>query len=140
MALCAAIAWAAARIAPAGLADMPIPAAFGAALVAAGIALNVLPKLHFRRAGTPVNPLRPQAATRRVENGLHRYSRNPMYLGHALILLGLAMLLRNALALIVVPAYMTYVTRFQILAEERALRARFGAAYLDDCRRVRRWL
>ncbi|MFT4247786.1 MAG: isoprenylcysteine carboxylmethyltransferase family protein [Pseudomonas sp.] len=87
-----------------------------------------------------MNPLRPQASTQLVESGLHRFSRNPMYLGHAVIVLGVAVLLHAALALASVPVYMAYVTRFQIIPEERALRDRFGAAYIDYCARVRRWL
>lgn len=140
MALCGALAWGLVRVVPAGGLGMPALPALGWLLVAAGIALNALPKRHFRRAGTTVNPLRPQASTQLVESGLHRFSRNPMYLGHAVILLGVAVLLHDALALVAVPAYMAYVTRFQIVPEERALRERFGTRYLRYCARVRRWL
>ena len=140
MVLCGALAWGAAQLIPAGRLTHPAAPLTGGLLVAVGIALNGLPKRDFRHAGTTVNPLRPQAATRLVVTGLHRFSRNPMYLGHAVILLGVALLLEHLAALVAVPAYMAYVTRFQIRPEERALRARFGAFYLDYCNRVRRWL
>ena len=57
-------------------------------LVLAGLALNLLPKVAFRRAGTSANPLRPAATRHLVTSGIYRYTRNPMYLGHALILSG----------------------------------------------------
>lgn len=140
MALCGALAWGLSRIAAGGALTTPPLPALGWLLVVGGIWLNAVPKRHFRHAGTTVNPLRPQSSTQLMESGLHRYSRNPMYLGHALILLGVAVLLQHALALAAAPAYMAYVTRFQIIAEERALRARFGKRYLRYCARVRRWL
>lgn len=141
MVLCGAIGWGLAAAFPGGhLLALPCSGAVGVALLLAGIALNLAPKHHFRRAGTTVNPLRPDASSALVQSGLHRVSRNPMYLGHAVILLGVAVVLGNAAALGAVLLYMAYVTRFQILPEERALQARFGADYLDYARRVRRWL
>lgn len=140
MALCGALAWVAARALPAPWLRLPPSPWLGVAIVVLGIALNVLPKSHFRSAGTTVNPLRPQASTRLVCSGLHRFSRNPMYLGHATILLGVVVLLQHAAALFALPAYMVYVTRFQIIPEERALRERFGEDYRRYCSRVRRWL
>ncbi|HBK45350.1 MAG TPA: isoprenylcysteine carboxylmethyltransferase family protein [Xanthomonadaceae bacterium] len=140
MALCGAIAWGLAAAFPGGHLVLPHRTALGVAVLLAGIVLNVAPKRHFRRAGTTVDPMRPRNSTRLVQSGLHRWSRNPMYLGHAVILLGAAILLANALAFAAVPVYVLYVTRFQILPEERALQVRFGQDYRDYRRRVRRWL
>ena len=50
-------------------------------LILGGAALNIAPKRRFRRAGTTVNPLRPQSSSVLVQSGLHARSRNPMYLG-----------------------------------------------------------
>ena len=94
----------------------------------------------FRRARTTVNPLQPDRASALVTTGIYRYTRNPMYLGHSVILLGWALYLHNAAALIVVPAFMLYITRFQILPEERYLSARFPHAYAAFCRQASRWL
>jgi protein-S-isoprenylcysteine O-methyltransferase Ste14 len=140
MALCGAIAWGLSAAFPGGNLALPGSSAIGVALLLAGIALNAAPKRQFRRAGTTVNPMRPGNSTQLVQSGLHRWSRNPMYLGHAVILLGAAMLLANAFAFVAMPLYVFYVTRFQIVPEERALQARFGQAYRDYRRRVRRWL
>lgn len=132
--------WLLARYAPA--ADWSAPRSTWAVtlLIATGMCCNLVPKRMFRRAGTTANPLRPQATSRLVQSGLHRISRNPMYLGHALILAGWALHLQWWPAWLAVPIYVVYITRFQILPEERALAARFGAEYAAYCARVRRWL
>jgi len=63
-----------------------------------------------------------------------------MYLGQALVLLGAMVYLQHLIALIVVPLFLAYITRLQILPEERALMARFPEAYAQYRRRVPRWL
>jgi protein-S-isoprenylcysteine O-methyltransferase Ste14 len=63
-----------------------------------------------------------------------------MYLGFLLILLGWAAFLSNPLALIVAMAFVVYMNRFQILAEERALAALFGPPFSAYRAKVRRWL
>lgn len=129
-----------ARILPALSFEFPLRTFVTIALASAGLALNILPKLAFQRAGTTVNPLRPALTTSLVTSGIYRYTRNPMYLGHAVILLGYALYLHNAAALMVVPAFMLYITRFQIQPEERYLSARFPGAYVAFCRQASRWL
>lgn len=139
MLACGGLAWLGAQV-PATRFDLPGAMATGIVLALAGLALNLLPKLAFGRAGTTVNPLHPGRSAALVTTGLHRFSRNPMYLGHSAILAGLALALGNALAFAAVPAYAGYITRFQIRPEERALHARFGEAYAAYLRRVPRWL
>jgi len=136
-ALCA---WGAAHAWPAATLLLPGQRPLGAAVIVAGTVANVAPKLHFRRAGTTVNPLHPQRASALVQSGLHRYSRNPMYLGHALILLGWMMSLGHPAAGLSLAFYLLYIDRVQIPREEAALRVRFSTDYADYCRRVRRWL
>ena len=75
-----------------------------------------------------------------VTHGVYRFTRNPMYLGLLLILLGLAVYLASPWVLLGPVAFAAFITRFQIQPEERALTARFGATYTDYCARVRRWL
>lgn len=142
MALCGAIAWGIAYAWPTGL--MVLPSSLQLTLVASlamlGLLFNLWPKLAFGRAGTTVNPLRPAASRALVTTGLHRLSRNPMYLGHALLLSAWACWLQHPAALVGVPLYMTYVTRYQIVPEERALADLFGEGYAAYRMRVRRWL
>ena len=137
---CAGLARASAGSLPQASFEPPAATLVGGGLLLAGLMLNLLPKMAFSRTGTTVNPLHPQRTAALVTSGLHRLSRNPMYLGHAILLAGVALLLGNALAFIAVPSYVVWVERFQIRPEERALRARFGEAYDDYCQRVRRWI
>ena len=142
MALCGAVAWGIAQAWSSALVALPssLRLTLVASLTVLGLLLNLLPKLAFGRAGTTVNPLRPASSRALVTTGLHGVSRNPMYLGHALLLVAWACWLRHPAALIGTPLYMAYVTRYQILPEERALSAMFGAAYEAYRARVRRWL
>ena len=142
MVLCGAVAWVVAYALPAGIIALPpsLRVMLVASLAALGLLFNLSPKLAFGRAGTTVNPLRPAASRVLVITGLHRLSRNPMYLGHALLLVAWACWLQHPAALIGAPLYMAYVTRYQILAEERALSTAFGAEYDAYRARVRRWL
>ena len=63
-----------------------------------------------------------------------------MYLGLLLVLLGWAIHLSNALAVLLLPALILYMNRFQIVPEERALATRFGQEFAAYKSRVRRWL
>ena len=81
----------------------------------------------FRRAKTTVNPTNPNAASTLVSSGIYRVTRNPMYLGILLVLMGWAAFLSNALTLIGPLAFVLYLNRFQIAPEERVLSALFDA-------------
>jgi protein-S-isoprenylcysteine O-methyltransferase Ste14 len=63
-----------------------------------------------------------------------------MYLGFLLALAGWAAYLANAGAALLLPVFVAYLTRFQIIPEERALSAKFGAAFAAYASGVRRWL
>ncbi len=138
MLLCGLAGWALDGLLP-GWA-LPVPVWLAVSILALGLLLNLLPKWTFGRVRTTVNPLRPASTTVLVTGGLYRYSRNPMYLGQALVLLGALLLLRNALPLLVVPLFVAWITRLQIVPEERVLAARFGARYEAFRSQVRRWL
>ena len=114
------------------LAAIPVAAA-GAAIALAGV-------VQFARARTTVNPLQPDAASSLVSGGVYRWTRNPMYLGMALVLLAWAVYLSSIAALAVLPLFIVYINRFQIEPEERALQARFGAQFERYRKAVRRWL
>ena len=105
----------------------------GSAIVLAGV-------LTFRRMKTTVNPLTPEATTTMVTSGIYRFTRNPMYLGFLLMLVGLAIYLSNLLAFAFLPLFVWYMNRFQILPEERALGTKFSEAFTVYKRSVRRWV
>jgi len=112
--------------------------AAGTALVGAIICL--LGVASFKRAKTTVNPMKPESSSSLVTSGIYRLTRNPMYLGFLLILLGWAATLSNGLAFVPVPAFVLYMNLFQIRPEERALDARFGPQFAAYQGRVRRWI
>lgn len=108
-------------------------AMLGVAMVSAGI-------LTFRRAQTTLNPTQPDSSSSVVSRGIYSYTRNPMYLGFCWLLLAQALQLGNPLALLWLPLFITYMTRFQIIPEERALQAKFTTEYSAYLARVRRWI
>src|SRR4051812_543756 len=110
-----------------------IPAVVGVAMVAAAIR-------RFSRAHTTVNPLDPTKASRLVTGGVFRLSRNPMYLGMLLILLGWAIALGSESPWLILPIFVVVITFFQIIPEEQALQSLFGTEYLPYRQRVARWI
>ena len=110
------------------------------ALVALGGAVALAGVLAFRNKRTTVNPLNPGTTTVVVSSGVYRMSRNPMYLGFLIALAGWAVYLSNIGAILLLPAFVAYLTQYQIKPEERALAAKFGAEFAQYMSRVRRWL
>ena len=122
--------------------DLPLLArsvAFGVLAVAGG-AIGLAGNVEFKRARTTPNPFEPQQASSLVTTGVYRFTRNPMYLGLLMVLLGWAAFLCSAASLLGPAAFVAYIARFQIGPEERVLSAKFGAAYSAYLARVRRWL
>lgn len=122
--------------------QLPFPGArwLGLAAGTAGAVLALSGVRAFRRAGTTVDPRAPGAAASLVVGGVYRVSRNPMYLGFAMLLAGWALWLAHPLAWLLLPVFVVYMNRYQIAPEERVLRRRFGRAWEDWAARVRRWI
>jgi len=110
------------------------------ALLVIGQSISISGMMSFRRAKTTMNPIKPGAASSLVSSGVYRFTRNPMYLGLSVTLLGWAVFLSNSLALLAVPVFVLYINRFQIDPEERVLSSLFGAEYAAYKEKVRRWL
>jgi protein-S-isoprenylcysteine O-methyltransferase Ste14 len=108
--------------------------------VAVGVAIDVRAFRHFRRVGTTVNPMQPEQATRLVTDGIFGISRNPMYFGLLLILIGWAVWLGAASAWLIPPLFLLGITYAQIVPEERALGELFGPQYVAYRRDVARWI
>ena len=110
----------------------------GGAFVSAGVCLSAMVVRRFADASTPVSPLRATRAL--VIDGPYRYSRNPDYLGQALVYTGAAVLANRLWPLIFLPGALALVTKGVIEREERYLERRFGAAYREYLDRVPRWV
>jgi protein-S-isoprenylcysteine O-methyltransferase Ste14 len=137
---CAAAMWVVSVVAPAFQFSLPFRHVWALGAFAVGVCVTVSGVVSFALAKTTVNPMKPDDATTLVQSGIYRITRNPMYLGFLIALLGWAFFLANALAVLLLPGFVLYMNRFQIAPEEKALSARFGAAFAAYKGRVRRWL
>ncbi len=117
----------------------PWTATAGPWTVAAGAALALwcIGAFVVRGRGTPA-PFDPPR--RFVAAGPYRVVRNPMYVGGALLLLGLGLTLRSPAIVLFVPVWWLLFHLFVVLYEERALHTKFGRQYDDYCRRTPRWI
>jgi protein-S-isoprenylcysteine O-methyltransferase Ste14 len=110
----------------------------GTVVLVSGIAVAVWGVITFWRQGTTVRPS--GNASRLVTTGPYGFTRNPMYLGLALALAGIALRLGSVSPWMTVPLFVWVITRGFIRAEERMLAAKFPDAYGEYRRRVRRWI
>lgn len=109
-------------------------------LALVGIAFSASGIAAFRRAKTTLDPMKPTSASSLVTTGIYRLTRNPMYVGLLFVLLAWSAFLSAPWALTGPVVFVAYMTRFQILPEERALERVFGDAFMTYKARVRRWL
>lgn len=110
----------------------------GAVLIVLGVVLGGPAVLAFRRAQTPLVPF--ERSTALVTSGPFRFTRNPMYSGMVLMLLGVATLLGSLGAYLPIPLFVWIIQKNFIEGEERFLTELFGEQYLAYQRRVRRWI
>lgn len=110
----------------------------GCAEILIGAALNVWALRTFHRLHTTVLPHRPARAL--AAEGPYKLTRNPMYLGFAIIYLGIAFVANAFWVLLFLPEAIAFVSLFVIGREESYLRREFGSEYDDYRARVRRWL
>ena len=106
--------------------------------LAVGIIFAVSAEQTFREANTAVCPF--DASSTLVTHGLYRFTRNPMYLGSALILFGVSILLGSLTPYIIVFVFALLIDRMFIQMEERKLAITFGEQYEEYKSQTRRWL
>jgi protein-S-isoprenylcysteine O-methyltransferase Ste14 len=118
-----------------------LPAALrgvGLPLLVGGIGLGAWFFASMRAADTPVDPY--QAPTALVEKGPFRFTRNPAYLGFALVYAGISLLAGGRWPLVFLPGVLGVIDQGVIRREEEYLEQRFRGPYSDYRNRVRRWL
>jgi protein-S-isoprenylcysteine O-methyltransferase Ste14 len=108
------------------------------ALIAIGAVIGPGSAIAFALKRTTLNPA--GEPSRLVTGGVYRWTRNPMYLGLALIYLGLALILGAVGPLLLLPAPLLFLNGVVIPFEEAQLRAHFGEIFTTYCSRVRRWV
>ncbi len=110
----------------------------GLVLVMTGISVILAGKKGLRVAGQPTAPDQP--TTKIVDSGIYRYSRNPMYLGLLILLVGLGLMFNIAWWVLLSLPMLFAFKYLLILPEEEYLIENFGDKYSDYMARVRRWL
>ncbi|MBI1418530.1 MAG: isoprenylcysteine carboxylmethyltransferase family protein [Limimaricola sp.] len=134
-----ALAWGIGRADPWGLSFGGAWADFAAGLcIGGGLILMLLAVIEMRKWRTTVIPHR--EAAHLVTSGIFKRTRNPIYLGDALVLLGAILRFDAPLALPLVPVFVWWIERHFIIAEERRLRGQFKAEFARYCTKTRRWL
>ncbi len=111
---------------------------FGVLVLLAGVGLIFAGSLAIRAAGTEINTFRRPRSL--VTNSVFAYSRNPIYLGFAVLLLGAAILLNAVATLVFVALFFLVANAWYIPFEEKAAEEVFGDAYRAYRDRVRRWI
>ena len=105
-----------------------------------GIITLITAVLSFRRQSTTVNPLQPEKASSLVVSGIFKYSRNPMYLGMLLILISMTIKFNFIGGILMIFAFIAFITKFQIIPEEIVLERLFGDEFTRYKKKTRRWI
>ena len=108
--------------------------------VLTGVAILLWEGVLFKREETTVNPFRPKNTKSIVANGPYKFSRNPMYLGMLMTIVGCGLYIGSLFIFPICLVFMFYMNETQIKPEERALTEIFGAEYADYMAKVRRWI
>jgi len=110
----------------------------GILLIFLGIILNVWAWLPFTKYKTTQNPFK--TPNKFVTKGIYKITRNPMYLGMFLILLGIAVLLGSLTPFIFPIAFFVIIEILFIPVEEKNMEKQFRKQYLGYKNKVRRWI
>ncbi|PIE13350.1 MAG: S-isoprenylcysteine methyltransferase [Rhodobacterales bacterium] len=137
--LCLGVAWVQKTCYPMGLNFGPVLAdLLGGLLVGGGFVLLALAIYEFQRMKTTLIPHR--EADRLVQSGVFTRSRNPIYLGDAMILAGFILYWDAVLSLPLIPVFVWWIEKHFIIPEEDRLRRKFRADFARYCQKTRRWV
>ena len=120
--------------------DLPFKIYISLFFVLLGFFITFSSARNFKNKETTVNPIKPEEASQLVTDGFFKITRNPMYLGMLLFLLGLSIYNGIIVGLLFLPLFVGYITFFQIIPEERAMIKIFGEDYKAYMKKVRRWI
>lgn len=110
----------------------------GIAVAIIGVLLGIGAFLEFQKARTTLDPH--GSTTQIVTSGLYRFTRNPIYLGFLLVIIGLPLYLGYIWGIVIAPLYIFLMNHLVIQHEEAYLERKFGEPYTSYTSRVRRWL
>ena len=135
-----ALQWLIAEVVPSWNLPIPMGRFFAVFLVMLGVCIALYGVISFRLASTTINPHTPHKTSALVCSGLYSRTRNPMYLGMALVLSGWAVHFANPLGFLCIPLFIAYMNTFQIEPEERHLREQFPDDFNLYLTKTRRWI
>ena len=113
---------------------------FGSFMIISGLIIILSAIILFKKYQTTITPLNPSNATKLITDGIYRFSRNPMYLGLSLMLLGISIILNLTGGFFLIPLFILYLNIFQIIPEENAMVDLFKNEFLEYKKNVRRWI
>ena len=115
----------------------------GAVIAVAGLLLALWATLRFRSARTTIHPdrLEDRAAdmTALITDGPFAFSRNPIYLGMALLVTGAGLGIGSLVAPLALAGFVWFIQTRQIVPEERMMAQRFGPEFDRYAAHVNRW-
>ena len=113
---------------------------FGSSMIIGGLVIILSAIILFKKYQTTITPLNPFNATKLLTDGIYKFSRNPMYLGLLLMLVGISTILNPIGGFFLIPLFVLYLNFFQIITEENAMADLFKDEFLDYKKNVRRWI
>lgn len=108
-------------------------------LIVSACTIGALALYDFHKHQTTFHPHTPEKTSTVVDSGVFAYSRNPMYVSMVIALIAFIFYLQNFVSIIILPLFIWYITRYQIIPEEQMLNKLFPRDYLNYCQKVRRW-
>lgn len=140
LALCIGLMWLLDYLIPIGFTPLPGARLVAIILLVIGAFFGIAGLFQFYKHRTSIDPHKPTKASSLVTGGIYQLSRNPMYMALFFLLLAYATVLQNIANLLVLPLFIWYMNRYQIIPEEEVMEEKFGDAYREYQSEVRRWL
>ena len=113
---------------------------FGSFMIISGLIIILSAIILFKKYQTTIRPLNPSNSAKLITDGIYKFSRNPMYLGLLLVLVGISTILNPIGGFFLIPLFILYLNFFQIIPEENAMVDLFKDEFLDYKKNVRRWI
>jgi len=111
----------------------------GILIIISGLTVLISAARVFKQLETTINPMQPSQASKLAIIGPFKFTRNPMYLGMSIMLLGFGVVFGAKFTICLIALFILYITFFQIIPEEKAMKEKF-ADWEEYSSKVRRWL
>ena len=113
---------------------------FGSFMIISGLIIILSAIILFKKYQTTISPLNPSNSAKLITDGIYKFSRNPMYLGLLLVLVGISIILSLTGGFFFILLFILYINLFQIIPEENAMVDLFKDEFLEYKKNVRRWI